>query len=268
MDELFYQMIFKRKSFHFFKGRARLSPEELERIARAYPSFMPLEADIHTALRIVPRAETSCKRGEYCILLFSERKGNYLRNIGYLGEQLDLWLASENIGTCWYGMGKTQQRRLGTLEFVIMLAIEKAEAGDFRKDMFRSKRKPLEEMWSGQALAGVSDIVRFAPSACNTQPWTVEAGDGEWRVFRCKKPGKRGVMPADRTVYYNRIDIGIFLLFVELCCRHERIDYTRALYDDFGDEPAERALVASYRINGYLPAQSEEPGMRAAQNNG
>ena len=31
----------------------------------------------------------TCKRGEeYCILLYSEKKDNYLQNIGYIGEQL------------------------------------------------------------------------------------------------------------------------------------------------------------------------------------
>lgn len=67
----------------------------------------------------------------------------------------------------------------------------------FRKDMFKAKRKTLDEIWDGDTLSA-AEIVRFAPSACNTQPWFVE-NDGEvLTVFRYKKPGKRGIMPADK----------------------------------------------------------------------
>ena len=65
-----------------------------------------------------------------------------------------------------------------------------------------------DEIWSGDTM-GVAEIVRFAPSACNTQPWIVENKDNTLTVFRYKQPGKRGIMPADKVSFYNRIDIGI-----------------------------------------------------------
>ncbi|MGN0715797.1 MAG: nitroreductase family protein, partial [Anaerovoracaceae bacterium] len=100
-------MIFKRKSFHFFRniGDLTISSAEMEDIQDAYKAFVPLCPEIRTAIRIVPADETNCSRGqEYCILLYSEKKSNYLQNIGYLGEQLDLYLVSRNIGTLWYGI--------------------------------------------------------------------------------------------------------------------------------------------------------------------
>lgn len=81
--------------------------------------------------RIVPREETTCKRGEYCLLIYSEEKENFLLNIGYMVEQLDLYLANKDIGVCWYGMGKTQESDYGNLKFVIMLALGKGQLGDF-----------------------------------------------------------------------------------------------------------------------------------------
>lgn len=52
-------------------------------------------------MKIVPAEKTTCKRGQqYCILLYSEKKENYLQNIGYLGEQLDLYLVSK----CGFGL--------------------------------------------------------------------------------------------------------------------------------------------------------------------
>ena len=149
-NDLFYQMIFKRKSFHIFKDILSISIEKLKEIEEVYQTFQPLLPDIKTELRIVPTAETTCKRGqEYCILLYSEKKNNYLQNIGYLGEQLDLYLASKNIGALWFGIGKAEEPTVNGLAFVIMIAIAKMPENKFRKDMFKSKRKPLEEIWNG-----------------------------------------------------------------------------------------------------------------------
>lgn len=107
-NEMFYEMIFKRKSFHMFKGIGCLEETELSAIEAFYQTIRPLDADIKTAMRIVPAAETTCKRGqEYCILLYSEKKGEYLPNIGYIGQQLDFYLASQDIGALWFGIGKS-----------------------------------------------------------------------------------------------------------------------------------------------------------------
>ena len=57
------------------------------------------------------------------------------------------------------------------LDFVIMMAIKKVLPDKFRKDMFKSKRKDIEEIWHGNIIDDVINIVRYAPSACNRQPW-------------------------------------------------------------------------------------------------
>lgn len=247
MDEQLYQMIFKRKSFHIFKNTLIISEEELAQIETAFLECKPLIPEIKVGMKIVPAAATTCKRGqEYCILLYSEKKEGYLPNIGYLGQQLDLILASMNIGALWFGIGKTDVRCDGELDFVIMIAIAKMEETKFRKNMFKSKRKPMEEIWFGEYYLEAANIARFAPSACNTQPWIVESNEQELRVFRYKKPGKRGIMPADKVSFYNRIDIGIFLLILEVSLKHEGIVFERILFEDKKEE--EKNLVAIYAI--------------------
>lgn len=248
-EQLFYEMIFKRKSFHIFKEIGEISAEELADIEAAYDSFVPFVSDIKTEIRIVPSDETTCKRGqEYCILMYSEKKDNYLQNIGYLGEQLDLYLASKNIGALWFGIGKVEEKQHNGLDFVIMIAIAKMPEDKFRKDMFKSKRKSLDEVWCMTEYSEIGNITRFAPSACNTQPWLVESGDNTLLVYRYKKPGKRGIMPVDKVVYYNRIDIGIYLLFLELCLKHQGIKFERNIVPDTSDDEAEKTLVAEYRM--------------------
>ncbi|MDO5564028.1 MAG: nitroreductase family protein [Eubacteriales bacterium] len=246
-----YNVIFKRKSFHLFRniGNDIIFENDIENIKEAFKTFIPLYPNIKTAIKIVPTNETTCRRGQqFCILLYSEKKNNYLQNIGYLGEQLDLYLVSKNIGTLWYGMGKANEASLDGLDFVIMFAIKKViDENKFRKDMFKSKRKSIDEIWIGKPLDGIADIIRFAPSACNTQPWLVEHIDNTLNVYRYKKKGKRGIMPFTKVSFYNQIDIGIFLCFLDLCLQHRGIKYDVKLYTD-NDSNEDKILNAIYNI--------------------
>ena len=199
-------------------------------------------------MKIVKESETTCHRkAEYCLLFYSENKDGYLQNIGYIGEQIDLYLVSKNIGTLWFGIGKVKEKEVDGLEYVVMIAIHKiSDQSKYRKDMYKSKRKDLEKIWTGQLIEGVSDVARFAPSACNSQPWLVKNGE-TLDVYRYKEEGKRGIMPTNAVSFYNRIDIGIFLCFLELCLAKQEIRFTRELYSDNG-LPNELTLNSKYKI--------------------
>ena len=249
MNKDLYDMIFKRKSFHLFRniGNDNISANEIKDIEKEFTKFKPLVDDIKVKIKIVKK-ESILRGQEYCILLYSEKKDNYLQNIGYLGEQLDLYLVSKNIGTLWFGIGRPDEKKLDDLDFVIMIAIAKVDSPDkFRRDMFKSKRKELSEIWSGDKFLDIGNIVRFSPSACNTQPWKVESNDKEIKVYRYRKEGKRGIMPKDMVIYYNQIDIGIFLCFIELCLEHNNIVYRRELFVE-EDHEKEYNLAAIYHI--------------------
>ena len=95
----YYTQIFKRKSFHIFKSTDTLSGDEIQELKDFIKNVKPLDSEIKTEICIVPEKESTCKRGgEFCILFYSETKDEYLQNIGYIGEQIDLYLASKNIG--------------------------------------------------------------------------------------------------------------------------------------------------------------------------
>ena len=113
--------------------------------------------------------------------------------------------------------------------------------------MFKSKRKELSEIWFGEAYLDIANIVRFTPSACNTQPWKVDATERQIKVYRYRKDGKRGIMPKDKVIYYNQIDIGIFLCFLELCLEHHNIHYTKELFVE-KDIENEINLVSTYQV--------------------
>lgn len=243
MDELLYQMIFKRKSFHIMKSDLLITNDEINEIYQIYEELIPLYDDIRTRIKIVEIEKTNCPRGQYCILFYSEVKEGYEANIGYLGQQIDLYLASKNIGTCWYGIGRTNMM-LEDMVFVIMMTMQKQQEKMFRKDMFKSKRKDIKDIWQNDHYLDIANIARFAPSSCNTQPWFVEAKSNNLLVFRTK--GKKGIIPKDKLSYYNRIDMGIFLLILELCLKHGNYQYIRTLYLDNDDDVKLR--FANYEI--------------------
>ena len=254
--ESLYKYIFKRKSFHLFRNNKtkeeynkyyHISDDELNDIYKIYKELTPLIKDIKTDIRIVSNELTNCKRyQEYCILFYSEKKNNYLQNIGYIGEQLDLYLASKNIGCLWYGIGKTNETTYNGLEYVTMMAISKVPNDSFRKDMYKSKRKSIDEIWEGNKYVEMANIVRFSPSSCNTQPWFVKEDNNKLLIYRYRKEGKRGIMPKNRVIYQNLIDIGIFLLFIELYLKENKLNYSINIHND--NELNEDELTLNYEI--------------------
>lgn len=240
MDSSFYDMIFKRKSFHRYgePDGLKISPEELEEIKNMWYKFTPLFEGINTKIKIVPGSQTSCNRGEeYCILIYSEKKPGYLQNIGYIGEQLDLWLTARNIGPLWFGVGRTKERRFEGLDYVIMMAIRKVDENKFRVpgDLSTFIRVPVEEFWEGDVMEGITEVVRLTPTACNIQPWKVINNGNKLAVYRYRRPGKHGIIPPFRLAYFGSIDIGIFMLFLDICLEHQGIAFDRKLIPDDGN---------------------------------
>lgn len=53
-------------------------------------------------------------------------------------------------------------------------------------------------------------------------------------------------MPIDKVIYYNKIDIGIFLFILEVCLNHEGYLFERKLFDDETDDSVLNTLIAKY----------------------
>ena len=238
MEQL-YEMIFKRRSVRRYDGKRPLSEAEVAEVKAQLERLQPLDADIPVKFRIVRRGETSCLWGEYCLLLYSEEREGYLPNAGYLLEQMDLWFAAHDIGSCWYGMGRTEEKKLEGLSFVIMMAFGHCRPESFRKSMSEAKRKSLAAICTGQADEAVRraiDAARYAPSACNSQPWHVDCGAGVLTVSQ--QSGFKNALMRNLAGYMNKIDVGIFFCCLEAVLRHEGISFRRTLLPGSGAEYA------------------------------
>ena len=245
MNDL-YDMIFKRKSMRKFDETLVLTEEALSAIKQAVENLVPLVRDIRVKLEIAERTKTTAKRGEYCLLLYSEKKPLYLLNAGYMLEQMDLFLASQDIGACWYGLAKPKETRFDGLDYVIMLAFGKSMPQDFRTKVSDLKRKSREKIWQGDFDSDVKEAVRLAPSACNTQPWIFFSDSNVIKI--CRNTNIKSFIPPSKRPYYNSIDMGICLYFLELAMTNKGFKFDRTLIWD-KKSGSELIKTAEYFIN-------------------
>lgn len=238
----FYNTIFTRKSVRTYSGA--LTEQDLVLVRAQISAIAPLEAGIATAFELVPRSETNAKFGDACVLLYSEKHPLMLLNAGYVLEQLDLALQANGIGVCWYGMGRVDEKEKDGKQFVIMLALGKADAAAQRTGAAEFKRKALADIWQGEFDKDVQAAVRCAPSAVNSQPWHITSTPTSLTV-RQTTLGKPLVLPMMRN-YMNIIDMGICLCVLETALAHKGIAFARTL----SAPVSAKQPIAEYQIKG------------------
>jgi len=185
------EMIFKRKSCRSFTG-VLVDAATIETI-KAFP-MKPLYPDIKVHWDIVPRNQVKCIcpwTTPQLITIYSEEAEGYLENIGFLFQQMDLYLQTLGLGVCWLGMGRMNPKTTTEVEgmkFVIMLAFGHPKGDQLRHDLRSFKRKIMEQITdkSDSRL----EPARLAPSAVNSQPWYF-AHEGDTIHVWCSKKGSR-----------------------------------------------------------------------------
>ncbi len=197
------EMIFKRSSCRSFTGQP-VSEDLLETI-RAFP-MKPLYPNIKVHWDIVPRSHVKCIcpwTTPQVITIYSEEKEGYLENVGFLFQQMDLYLQTLGLGVCWLGLGKMNAKTaqpIPGMKFVIMLAFGYPKGDPLRRDGKGFKRKTLDQ------ISDVPDVrlepARLAPSSVNSQPWYFTHEADTLHVYRGGRPIAE---------YMNSIDTGIAL---------------------------------------------------------
>ena len=95
--------------------------------------------------------------------------------------------------------------------------------------MYKSKRKELKEIWSGENYLDIGNIVRFAPSACNTQPWLVESYENELKVLKAIL-----IMNICRFTFIDREDAKNAIQYCSNIKEAELVSTLRSLDDMYG----------------------------------
>lgn len=207
-------MIFRRRSVRRFTGvpvEDKTVSEILDFCGRATPLYLEISVKARVVTKEQVRFYLPWKTPQL-LAIFTEKKPGYAQNAGFLFQQVDLYLQSRGLGSCWLGLGKLREAEgVGVteegMEFLILIAFGYPE----EKTAFATRefhRKPLGE------IADLADprleCARVAPSATNSQPWyfthegdTIHAWQNEAGFLRHKMLGTM-----------NEIDMGIALAHV------------------------------------------------------
>ena len=185
------EMIYHRKSCRSFLGQP-VDSETIEKILSF--EMKPLYPDIKVRMDIVSRSQVKCIcpwTTPQLIAIYSEEADGYLENIGFLFQQMDLYLQTLGLGVCWLGMGRMNSKTTSQVEgmkFVIMLAFGHPKGDQLRQDLKGFKRKSLAQI--ADSPNPRLEPARLAPSAVNSQPWYF-THEGDTIHVWCSKKGSR-----------------------------------------------------------------------------
>lgn len=216
-----YKAIFHRKSIRKY-DMTPLPAETIEKLQAYAINAQPLDNSIRYEFAYLGSADVKNLlpiKAPHYVCLYSEKKGNYLMNAGFLLQQIDLYLSHNNLASCWLGMAKPAKGIplvSNGLEFVIMLALGNTREKIHRVNTSEFKRKKVSEISSIVGADELLEAVRLAPSASNTQAWFF-SGDLDVMTVSRKK---LNLLKAQVYGKMNQIDIGIALLHLQLSAAH------------------------------------------------
>ena len=200
-------MITRRKSTRSFTGVPVTEPT-LEKIRAILPRLQPLYPEIGVQAEIVSREQVRCFLPwvtPQLLAIYTEDAPGATENAGFLFQQMDLYLHSLGLGTCWLGMGRMSGRIPAPkgMRFLILMAFGWPKEG-FRTDASQFRRKTLAEIADREDPR--LEPARLAPSSVNSQPWYF-VHEGEVIHAFCGRKGLFGKTLGEM----NRIDMGIAL---------------------------------------------------------
>jgi nitroreductase len=173
-----------------------------------------------------------------------------LEDYGFLMERAILLATDLGLGSCWLGGTFSRSsfaRKIGLAADELMPAVAAVGYpvdGGFSKDRIRRMagsnfRRPPEELFSNGdfstplsptdagAYAEPLEMVRWAPSASNRQPWRIVRTPSGWHFFlaRTKSYGKGTLLfTVLRLADLQRVDMGIAMCHFELAAREAGLD--------------------------------------------
>jgi len=201
------EIIRKRKSIREYDLNP-LDADTLDMVRAKIKETKPLYPNINYTVKIVNKTKGmfGVKAPHYLIFGSEEKKGAY-ENIGFVGQQLDLFLSASGLGSCWLGMAKPEEMEAAILPFVICMSFGKPTE-PLHRELSEFKRKPLADISEGNDER--IEAARLAPSGMNAQNWYFVAESGKIHCYRNKTNPLLGFMLNK----LGSIDMGIALCHI------------------------------------------------------
>ena len=178
------EIIRKRKSVRKYDP-SPIDSAALEAVRAEIAKVKPLHAGIKYSIEITSKTKgiLGVKAPHFLIFGSEDKEGSY-ENIGFIGQQLDLYFSANGLGACWLGASKPGEAMESDLPYVIALAFGKP-AEPLHRELVAFKRKTLEAISEGSDSR--FEAARLAPSGVNMQNWFFIADGGKIHCYM-KKP--------------------------------------------------------------------------------
>ena len=253
-----YEAIFRRKSVRKYRK------EELEeRILKKIERFEQMPAGLWPDIRVkwkVFRGDDRRVKGLFRVkapsyaALYSEPRGDYEANAGFLMEQLALYLHTQGIGSCCQGGIRLKKDGEGMEPVMVMAfgrpaeALERARAQFHRMELGRLVRT---EGSLGKVQRKLLEAARLAPSAFNRQPWRFVVKENRIHLF-AQKPG---LLDSRRQMALNLFGAGAALAHMLVAAEELWIDLEYEKLDSILEkEFCSHCYVGSLRLRNEFRA--------------
>ena len=230
------ETIRKRKSIRKY-DMTKLDSSTLEKVKAQIDSLVPLYPDIRYSIEIINKTKGLFNVSAPHYLVFgSEEKDGAYENIGFIGQQLDLFFAENGLGCCWLGASKPQEKEASPLPYVICMSFGKP-AEPLHRELSEFKRKTLSQISEGADER--LEAARLAPSGINAQGWFFITDNGKIHCYRKKLNPVMGLILGRM----SEIDLGI-----AICHIYTESDNFK--YEKETDAPVKKGLIYMGTITG------------------
>lgn len=216
--------ISKRKSTRRFKPSA-IEVEKMQKIEAMINALEPLIPGGQIDFKIVNGDEMKgvfAVKSPHYVVASANKVDGHLMNVGFMLQQLDLFVSSLHLAGCWVGMAKPSKEVLASLpnNFIIAYAFGEPE-GVPHQPLEAFNRLPLDQIAEGNFHTDILQSARLAPSATNSQPWYFISKENKIDVYRVKNnPLKAFILDK-----MNQVDIGIALCHMMVAAKSQDINF-------------------------------------------
>lgn len=244
-----YEGIFERQSVRHYRMEA-IDTKIMNNILNYASHLESLSENCRTGFRVIAWQNvkkhlrgTFQVKAPYYLVLFSDCTEEAMLNAGYLLGQMDLYMVSHGLGTCFFSGGRLLCPAEDGLEPVMAIAFGKPERQYYQSSR-RTKRLPLSELCAikteiSEEVQCILEAARLAPSSFNSQPWRFVACEGRIHIF-CKKSR----LPVQGMQRLHYLDTGIALAYLAVSA--EEFWYSPRMLK------AENILEKQFKRNEYV----------------
>jgi len=182
----------------------------LQEIRAFMAELKPIFPSAAPEARIIPTKDAAFIqkwRNPQFLAFYAPAGDDALMNVGFMYQQLDLYLQSRGLGTCWVGLGTpvdTVHKPPEGMKLAVMMAFGHPDNVPLRtaEDFKRREMDDMSDLPDPRL-----EVARLAPSATNSQPWSFVHDGDVLHVYR----EELGLLKKRTHGRMNLVDMGIML---------------------------------------------------------